>query len=187
MRIPSDFRREAARLLDQQMWCWGQDIRVLQGNGLIRYGFDRYRVAPGVTGSTAYSKLDEAGRQLALWGSGLFLGAPGLGGVALRRFDFKPTYTDRSSLLASELCGGVVPTFRATAEPTESGKSVELVREILDAIVLYERWAFDELGVDHRRRCVAAWPKASVPAEKMVATWESLHNRWQAIGNRAVG
>jgi hypothetical protein len=174
-------------MLDQQMWCWGQDIRLSEGNALIRYGFERHPVAPGISGSNGYARRDEAGRLLALWGSGLYLGAPGLGGVALRRFDFRPAYTRRPTLLPSELSGGAVPTFRAPAELPGPAREAALVGEILDAIVSYERWALDELGLDHRRRCVAAWRKACVTAEEMAPAWESLARRWRAIGIRAAG
>ncbi len=172
-------------MLDQQVWCWGQDIRIPLGNGLIQYGFDRHPVTPGLSGSTGYARRDEANRLLALWGSGLFLGAPDLGGVVLRRFNFQPAYTERSSLIPSELSGGAVPTFLARVESPGPAKEAELVGLVLDAIVTYERWVLDELGLDHRRRCVAAWPKACVTAEEMVPAWESLARCWRAIGIRA--
>jgi hypothetical protein len=39
-------RRRASALFDQQMWCWGQDVRHHGGDVLVRYGFCRWRTPP---------------------------------------------------------------------------------------------------------------------------------------------
>ena len=42
-RVPPSVIREGKLLLDQQCWCWGQDIRHPEGNLLLTHGFVRER------------------------------------------------------------------------------------------------------------------------------------------------
>ena len=35
-------RKIRTTLLDQQLWCWGQDIRRVEGNALLTYGFTKH-------------------------------------------------------------------------------------------------------------------------------------------------
>ena len=42
-RVPPSVIREGKLLLDQQCWCWGQDIRHPDGNLLLTHGFVRER------------------------------------------------------------------------------------------------------------------------------------------------
>ena len=67
-------QRFAAALLDQQMWCWGCDIRHGEGNVLLQYGFSRWRPPEGTLGSTAYQLEAPPSRQVVLWGFGVGIG-----------------------------------------------------------------------------------------------------------------
>ncbi|CAN5889833.1 hypothetical protein BH23PLA1_BH23PLA1_41960 [soil metagenome] len=177
--IPEPLRREAVRLLDQQMWCWGQDIRCPAGNALIRYGFQRLPVAPGITGCTAYAKPGEAGGQFVVWGSGLFFGSPGDGGLALRRLEFRPTWTPRDTLAIPLLTAGAVPSFHQSADVERLAR---LIQGAIDQIVAYESWAAETLGQDHRCQCVATWKKSTVPADQIIPAWKALLERWPSAG-----
>ena len=50
----NNVRKIGTTLLDQQLWCWGQDIRRTEGNALLAYGFTKHRPLEGKHGSTAY-------------------------------------------------------------------------------------------------------------------------------------
>lgn len=45
VHIPTNIRLIAATSLDQQMWCWGCDVRRTQGNLMLAYGAQK-RPAP---------------------------------------------------------------------------------------------------------------------------------------------
>lgn len=42
-KTTADLPIRASALLDQQYWCWGQDISFPKGNILTNLGFSRYR------------------------------------------------------------------------------------------------------------------------------------------------
>ncbi|HVF09872.1 MAG TPA: hypothetical protein VNA16_03670 [Abditibacteriaceae bacterium] len=56
------------RLLAQQCWCWGQDVRYVEGNLLLRYGFERRRAPQWQSGATTYLLRHLPDRVIALWG-----------------------------------------------------------------------------------------------------------------------
>ena len=82
---------QATGLLNQQLWCWGQDIEYAKGNLLIRYGFDRTRLSEG-TSSVYRLELSPESRVI-LRGFCVFFGQDGLGGLFIRRFGFSPKFS----------------------------------------------------------------------------------------------
>ncbi|WP_169974946.1 hypothetical protein [Tautonia rosea] len=177
--VSAPLRREAANLLDLQLWCWGLDIRRPQGNALIGFGFQRIPVAEGGRGTSAYQKPLDEGRTLVLWGSGLVLTDPVVGAVAVRRFEFRLSF-DRSPTLTSELlAAGSVPELGPILDPDDCGRAHRLVLSVFEAIIAYESWAIDHLGPGERQRGINAWPKLRIPAEQLVSTWQDIANRWR--------
>ena len=67
-------RKTGTLLLDQQLWCWGQDIRRVDGNALLAYGFTRHRPPEGEHGSPAYEWRGSGRSRVILWGFGFFYG-----------------------------------------------------------------------------------------------------------------
>ena len=67
-------RKIGTTLLDQQLWCWGQDIRRAEGNALLAYRFTKHRAPEGKPGSTAYEWRGSGRSRVILWGFGLFYG-----------------------------------------------------------------------------------------------------------------
>jgi hypothetical protein len=54
VRIPANIQRAVIPLLDQQMWCWGCDVRRTQGNLLLAYGAEK-RPSPNARYHSAYT------------------------------------------------------------------------------------------------------------------------------------
>lgn len=92
--LPSTQRQRAETLLDQQFWCWGQDVRYPGGNLLLDYGFVRQRPPAGQRGSSAYTLAPTPGRHLVLRGFGLSYAADGVGNLFLPRYGFAPRLGD---------------------------------------------------------------------------------------------
>src|SRR5687768_12975270 len=44
-RLPKALEKQGEALLEQQMWCWGCDVRRQEGNLLLAYGCER-RASP---------------------------------------------------------------------------------------------------------------------------------------------
>ena len=86
-------RKIGTTLLDQQLWCWGQDIRRAEGNALLAYGFTKHRPPEGKHGSTAYEWRGSGSSRVILWGFGFFYGDGDRGGLFLQRYKFAPKQT----------------------------------------------------------------------------------------------
>ena len=86
-------RKIGTTLLDQQLWCWGQDIRRAEGNALLAYGFTKHRPPEGKHGTTAYEWRSSGRSRVVLWGFGFFYGDGDRGGLFLQRYKFAPKQT----------------------------------------------------------------------------------------------
>lgn len=71
-RFPERLVSQGTKLLTQQCWYWGCDVRRAEGNLLLERGFTRTRPPAGAEGSTAYALEPALGAQLTLWSFGFF-------------------------------------------------------------------------------------------------------------------
>jgi hypothetical protein len=167
-------RRFAAALLDQQMWCWGCDIRRPEGNVLLQFGFSPWRPPAGTLGSTAYQLHSPPSRQLVLWGFGLFYGDGAEGGLYLKRFTFSPLWCPNPDLRAALWRPEDLPEFRRPSPSAEQGSLRRLLAGVLHWTAAYETWVLATLGPDYRRQCLARWEKAVAEAETVPGHWLRL-------------
>lgn len=111
--------------------------------------------------------------RITLWGFGVFYGSAGSGGLFLKRRSFSPLLTPQPDP------GGAwsqadLPPVHSPASREECRTARRLLCGVLGWIAEYERWVRAELGPDHRRLCVAEWPKAALPADEMAEGWLKL-------------
>ena len=172
-------RRCAAELFNQQIWCWGQDIRYPEKNLLLTYGFTRHRPPPGEQRASCYTLSVSPSAHVALWGFGMFYGDVRFGGLFLRRYTFAPHWSPWATLPDSTR--SPVPSAAPALPRTLAGRlSVcRLTIAALRWIAAYERWVRGEVGIDYRHRCVAAFPSSTIPAERMIVTWSDIAGRYQ--------
>lgn len=180
LSVPASLRREAAGLLDQQLWCWGLDIRRPEGNALIAFGFERVPVAGGIRGSNAYVATVGEGITLGLWGSGLVFAKGPIGAVAISRFAFGASFSRSHELTTAMRSAGAVPELGPIVDQDANDRANVLIRSAIDAIIAYEEWAMGALGLAYRTRCVASWQKRQTPADQIVGAWRSIGERWNA-------
>lgn len=178
-RSPSElgFRRWAALLFDQQMWCFGRDIVRSQGNVLVDLGMCRYRPCDPNGGSTVYTAAVERGGSIFLWGFGAMYAEANVGGVFVRRYDFAPRLTARASGL-----GVHRPEALGRLTNPYSGRERELVRRLLPNLIgwfaRYEHGIAESFGTAYRADCLRGRTKESVVAAKdMAAAWERAAKR----------
>ncbi len=173
--VSSAVRRLGRDLLDQQMWCWGYDIRRPAGNLLLTYGFTRYRPWEDQPGSSNYIFRPAPGRQIGLWGFGLFYGDERLGGLFLKRYEFSPKLTLSSQLPLNISKVAEMPASRKPQTQAEVELAHTLLGAVLGWISGYEQWVQAEAGADYRQQSVEAWHrKVAVPAGEMAAAWQKL-------------
>lgn len=179
----TDLQKFAARLLDQQLWCFGQDIEHPAGNLLLKYGFEK-QSAPGHLKSVSLYRYENGSNcQLLLRGFGLFYGDERWGGLFLRRCEFNPLYWSSAFLLKTPWKVEDLPQFRQIGEAEEKA-SRELIREMLGLICNYEQWVVKHYGLDYREKSLQLWQnskKQVVRGSEMIAAWKKIAANWSPV------
>jgi hypothetical protein len=173
---PRPVRSFAEKLLAQQLWCWGCDIRRDDGNLLLQHGFSRHRPDDEQGGSSCY-RLDENRRHINLWGFGIFYGERRSGGLYLGRAGFSPSWSAVESLADGVHWADDLPGFSRPRGAAQWQRSHLLCRRMLQWIASYERWVIGEVGIDYRRQCVNTWMRPLVKADQMPRAWAQLSRR----------
>lgn len=188
--IPPSVIRFADRLFNQQLWCWGQDVKHRQGNLLMRYGLERHR-EPGQEerGSTCY-RWDDGDQHLAMWGFGVFYGTRRFGGLLIRRYGFRPVWSEVESLSVGIHSPDDLPTFARPRRHAHWRRAHRLCRDLMLWIADYEEWVQQQLGPEYRERCLIKWMDPVLPATMIASAWRILgtrsweKNEWIGIRNR---
>lgn len=171
------FRKFVAKLFDQQMWCWGYDIRHAAGNVLLSYGFERHRAPDGRT-SSAYVHHSLCGEQIVLWGFGAFFGVAHTGGMYIGRDAFQPYVAAVSGLPVD--CWSDRP---ARADSPTAGLPHLLVR-FLNWVSRYEGWVQNTLGPAYREATLRGWQrKMVIGGAEMAATWAAVADEIRVSGH----
>lgn len=168
-------RKLGAKLFDQQMWCWGCDIRRAEGNLLLAYGFERQRPVDRRTSSAyIYHTLD--GRQIVLWGFGAFWGMERIGGLYVPRDGF------RSYLVSGwRLPSDVWPDKPAPRRDHDAGDAdllAYLLAQFATWIAAYERWIQQSVGSAYRIAALHPWRR------KMVVAGDAMAGAWGEVADR---
>lgn len=172
--LPPPLRQRCARQLDQQMWCWGRDIQWTTGNLLLNYGFKRIP-SPD---PRFHSRYEWAGNgvHLALWGFGVWFGRSELGSIFLKRFDFRPLYSDQQHAPDIWKPESLSDGFRAV-QPASAGTISSLLTALMHTVAAYETWTLVRMGEPSRLRILEAWPdrrRGCTPPAVVPAEWERL-------------
>ncbi len=167
----------AARLLNQQIWCWGQDILRPEGNWLTKIGFERVEPpADRSEFSSMYTLALPQERSIVLRGFGIFYGDQKRGGIFLPRFDFRPRYSLRPQLQCPPWSIDDVPRMK---RPSKSQRRLcaTLTLDLIEWIRAYEVTVAEELGTKYRQGTLSQWDAgehAITPAEEMAHAWSLL-------------
>jgi hypothetical protein len=161
--LPSALLKQGRALLHQQCWLWGQDVRRTQGNILIQYGFDRIRPPHTVCGSNQYTLRFEKGRQIRLWGFGMFYGTRERG-IYINRFEFLPRL--------ARMRGDVWQPDEMNESKFLSGTF--MLRAALRWIAEYEEWVLRVYGATYRNSCLAGWEHAEPQLARVHESWIQL-------------
>jgi hypothetical protein len=166
------------KLLDQQLWCWGQDVARDCGNGLVEFGFER-RPPPRKHSQVPSMYVWHSGtEQVLLRGFGLIYSQVGVGQIFLRRYEFSPTLltsTQRTCLHAWTVdnLGEIIAPRCAT----EQSLAWHLMAECCRWIGEYENWVGENWGLAYRQQTIEAWKHRdaeTVTARNLCAAWSRL-------------
>lgn len=167
-------RNQGTVLLNQQIWCWGQDIRHREGNLLLAYGFHRHRPPANTHGSSCYELLVSEQTSIRLWGFGLLYEHLALGGIFLKRYAFVPTWTPLTSQPSTIWSSDQLPFLTRPRSRGASRRAHCLLLAALRWIINYERWVRMKVGEAYRSRCIEDFPHSEIPAISMIPSWGNL-------------
>ncbi len=175
IRPPNPIRRQAARLLAQQFWLFGCDIRRGDGNLLLQFGFEKCRPPAGsrVTASR-YTCVYPSGRGIILWGFGMYWRDPGLGGVYLPRTAFDPMIRMSTAIPDAAWDPGHIDGLVRPVTVCEVDRSRHLLADALAWIRDYEVAVADLVGTSYREHAVATWKRPCGRAADLPRQWQTV-------------
>jgi hypothetical protein len=165
-------------LLDQQMWCWGCDVRRANENLLLAYGcLKRPSPVPHLRSAYMYW-LDET-CALTLWGWGVWIASESLGSLFISRSRFKVQAIASAYLLPQAWCEADLPLKQ---EPVTLDHYAPLLATALTWIACYEEWVTTQTKPTYRDTLLESWPqrrhyRGGTPAAEMPSQWMTLAHR----------
>ncbi|CAN5275704.1 hypothetical protein BH23CHL1_BH23CHL1_03140 [soil metagenome] len=178
LRLASGVKRRGGELMNQQMWCWGADIRRAEGNLLAQYGFTKY-AAPDSSGTKpCYGLSLPTGTTIGLWGFGMYYGDHSHGGLFLKRFDFAPRMVAPDEMHFNAWTAGDLPAMQPPGTNAQCHQARQLLSLALEWIASYEAWVVQTAGAAYRQATVDAWQtlhkSVAVDAHEMAGAWSLL-------------
>lgn len=173
--LPPRILKPANRLLEQQFWLWGCDIRRAEGNILAHLGFEKLK-APPATGLTIsqYRVPLSITSTLALWGFGVCLSDDLEGSVFVPRAGLRPRF--RCAAICTDAAWE--PTwFERMPLPCSNGEvaaSYRLTGQLIDWIAWYEGRVLEIAGPAYRQRSIEAWKRPIANAAPLADQWRDV-------------
>lgn len=175
--LPPSLEQRAARLLEQQMWCLGHDIRH-ERNLLLEYGFSRERPPHGVRGSSTY-RIEKEGLTLSLWGFGILAANRGMGTLAIKRHGFTPSWSSQELLTRDVWQAHDLPSLGTPTEKKEQWQAALLLEKTMSFMADYEAWIIKRCGERYRSSVIKRWTqKPLIGGQKMEAGWRELRKSY---------
>ena len=160
-------------LLHQQLWFFGNDVKISNKNLLVNYGFDQIRPPKDISGSTNYvCKTGEA--TLVLWGFGVFLSERNNQGVYIGRYNFYPMLIQDDPLSLPIWTPSNLPEMKFPESVEEWEYSFRLISEFFEWIASYEQWAKWFMGSSYRKACLKDWDQSIVASDEMSWAWNKV-------------
>ena len=148
---PARFNQRLVRLLDQQFWRWGCDVKHTTGNLLVRFGFTRIPPPTADQSLTSvYLQEVDSCTRIVLRGSAAFYGHDCQGGLLVRRFDSQPYRTPSSQLEELPHTPDCLPPLEPFQQADQQGR--KLTSELFRWIAQYEAWIIREFGTQYVER-----------------------------------
>lgn len=177
-RLPKALEKWGEALLEQQMWCWGCDVRRQEGNLLLAYGCEQHP-SPDPRFHSAYSYQLCADCVLTLWGWGIWMAREGTGSMFLSRSRFRVSYTPEVHLYPQAWQEDDLPSVKSPRDPAAQTNTRCLLVKAIAWMGDYEHWLACHIEPHYREATVAAWPqrrryRGGTPSAVLAQTWLNL-------------
>ncbi|QDV12632.1 hypothetical protein CA51_25180 [Rosistilla oblonga] len=171
-------RTFAAGLLNQQLWCWGQDIKHPKGNLLLEFGFQRTSPPDEQKNCASMYRLElPCDQRIVLRGFGVFFGDDRHGGIFVERFGFSPQLTSQSTLDTDAWSCEDLPPMKPPGNEKQAIACRLLMLSLIEWIVDYERYVRQRRGPAYRPASLRQWNNGKrfyLPAEQMMPAWRKI-------------
>lgn len=173
MKLSSPLRREITRLMAQQFWLFGYDIRRPEGNLLMTFGFDRCKAPPDSRLSTSrYTKSLATGETVTLWGFGLCWSDPQIGDISISRHHFRPVVREHREQPDDIWDPRDLQGFRKPKSDADTGRCQLLMMKVVAWMADYEAAVLAHAGAVYREQAIRAWKKPYGTAVELAGMWE---------------
>lgn len=167
------WRQRVSRFLDQQFWCFGQDILQPPRNALVEMGFTRHASPRHRKEGSCYVVTTREGVTIALWGFGVFYADRILGkAMLLTRDDIRPKVVDQLQTPVGVWDPQDLP--HREARESESAVVSSLMADLLNWFGKYEFWIIANRPAGHRENILLEWKKEAVPACRTSESWRFI-------------
>jgi hypothetical protein len=176
LRNNIDFIKLSNRMFDQQMWCWGCDIRNSNGNKMIEFGFRKEKTGTDKNSQSQYSIIYKE-HKIFLWGFGCLIRQSSNNSLFMRRYDLYPKRLEYvpENLLANN--PKVIKKFFIKDNSLLYKCDYSLLEVFYDLIIDYENWIIKQMGSEYREYTLNSWIKKKiVDAENLILTWKKLNS-----------
>jgi hypothetical protein len=160
-----------AFLMQQQCWCWGQDVKAGQENLLLAAGFQRTR--PSAEGSCRYC-LSEGDTKLYLWRFGLAYACATGHAIYINRRCIVPRWIEDAELLESVWHPWPLSKLYPPSPIRRRKQARRMLQSLLRRIARYEAGVLETYGVAYRRRNLRHRPFTAILPERMPHEWYEL-------------
>lgn len=173
--VASGQHRVFERLMHQQFWLWGCDVRRAEGNLLTLQGFAKTRPPAGAHCATSRYRHTVMGTiELTLWGFGLLAQRPGDGALFLPRLSLRPRCASCGAAIDGRWDPHDFEDFRRPADACDHRRVRLLLADLLTWLADYEREVIQEAGLAFRAASIAAWKRPVGPAHEVPDRWDAL-------------
>ncbi len=176
LRNNIDFIKLSNKMFDQQMWCWGCDIRNSNGNKMIEYGFSKQKAGKEKDSPSQYSIIYKE-HKIFLWGFGGLIRQSKDNAVFIKRYDFYPKKLESvpMDLIANDPKD--IMRFYVKDKSLLYECDYNLLKVFYDLIIDYENWIIEQMGHNYREYTLSIWIKKKiVDAENLILTWRKLND-----------
>lgn len=174
-------RQRGKKLLNQQFWLWGQDVRHAP-NLLALRGFSHHRLPPDKSGSPVYILGDD---EIALWGFGLLAQFAGQPPIYVNRFCCEPRLPRAGVTLREVWLPEQLAPLHVPDSPAGWQTSLSAMSQTLRWIIAYEEWIAAMTEPGYRIDCLARWPRMACPASEIIPAWTQLADACEQVAKAA--
>jgi len=141
-------------VIDVMLWCIGRDIESDDGDLLLLFGFNKYKVPKHILGSNRYH-ISFYVHEIVLWGFGILVHDHEIG-MFINRHRFEPRLVemDRLPLYNIWHISGITNTREIKDKDNEFTRINIMLDLLFRLLYRYERWVLVWKGHEYRSMCM---------------------------------